>query len=627
MRKSLLILIITIFILTSAPAMAGGGKTDVSPVGNLDFTDKVVYFLDHTSDPDEGNWITMGCQETARSIQVPQPIKLTYTGPKYKEYGGASGTLNKEEGESYTITYPSTSRYCTHPIYLSTDDVTMSFYGESGLNGDVEIYLFKVDSDCVYGLFDAFQEGNIGDLDTLFHSNIEEGDYKKYNTALGDNGDLLDYSFGSLDAGEYSIVMLQENEDESLTVLSATAFVVTEYDLCVSSVTSIKKGNNLGISITGVPDETTCTYGAVLIKEQAYKANIEINSDGTRDGTSVIINDIDIIDEFDIDSSNYRSKLTKNELQTEIQTIIGEGNGAIAIGETDQKTLSLTTFDLPVGCYYLLVGAYNSENGLVGLAQKEIEIKSSGGSSSGGSGGGGGSPEPAKNVNKKELCQQFVSNGNRIKFEFTKGATSVGYVQFNAKKTAGKITTTVEELKEKSSLTPNEPEGEIYKHLNIWVGNGGFANSNNIENAIVGFRVSKEWTTENNINVDTIVLQHFSEDQWNSLNTNKVGEDDENIYLEAETTSFSPFAITASKNIVEIAQKTGETEDQSTLDAEQQDNSKTGTESETSSKENGNSGLKIASFFIGFLVIILTGVIIKKNIDKNNEEEEEDSEE
>ncbi|MDD3245415.1 MAG: TIGR04279 domain-containing protein [Methanosarcina sp.] len=627
MRKSLLILILTIFVLTSAPAMAGGGKTDVNSVGNLNFTDKVVYFLDHTSDPDEGNWITMGCPDEARSIQLPQPIELTYNGPKYKEYGGASGTLNKEEGESYTITYPSTSPYCTHPIYLPTDDVTISYYGKSDLNGDVEVYLLKVDSDCIYGIFDAFQAGNIGDLDNLFHSNIEEGDYKKYYATLGDNGDLLDYDLGPLDAGEYSVVMLQENDDGSLTVLSATAFVVTEYDLGVSSLSSIKKGNNLGISITGVPDETACTYGAVLIKKQAYKANIEINSDGTRDGTSVIINDIDIIDEFDINSSNYRSKLTKNELQTEIQTLIGAENGAIAIGETDQKTLSLTTFDLPVDSYYLLVGAYSPEKGLVGLSQKVIEIKSSGGSSSGGSGGGGGSPEPAKNVKIKELCQKFVSNGNRIRFEFTKEATPVGYVQFNAKKTAGKITTIVEELKEKSSLTPTEPEGEIYKHLNIWVGNGGFANSNNIENAIVGFRISKDWITENNINMDTITLQHFSGDQWNSLNTEKVGEDEEYLYLEAETPGFSPFAITASKNILEVGEKAGETEDQSTVDAEQQDNSETGVESETASKEKGNSGLKIVSFFIGFLVIILTGAIIKKNIDKNNEDEDEDSEE
>lgn len=628
MRKSLLIIILTIFILTSAPAMAGGGKTDVTPVGNLDFTDKVVYFLDHTSDPAEGNWITMGCQNEGRRIQLPQPIKLTYNGPKHKEYGGASGTLNKDEEESYTITYPSTASYTTHPVYLSDEDVTMSFHGESGLEGEnVEIYLFKVTSDCVYRLLDAFQAGDIENLNPLFQDSVE-GEYKKYSASLDTCGDLSDYDLGCLEAGQYCIVMVQQNDDRSMTVFSSTAFVVAEYELCVSSPSSIVKGDELDISITGVSDENACTYGAVLIKEQTYKANIEINSDGTRDGTAVIINDMDIIDEFDIDSSNYRSKLTKSELQTEIQTLIGEGNGAIAIGETGQKTLSLTAFDLPVGCYYLLVGAYSPEKGLVGLSQLEVEIKSKGSSNGGGSsggsggGGGGGSPEPAKNVKSKELSQQFVSNGNRIRFEFTKEATAIGYVEFNAKKTAGRITTTIEELKGKSSLTPTDPEGEVYKHLNIWVGSGGFANSNNIENAIVGFRVSKEWMTENHINMDTVILQHFSGEQWNSLETEKVGEDDEYLYFEAETPGFSPFAITASKNILEIGEKTGETEGQSTSDAGQQDNSGSVVGSESSSKENGKSGLKIASFFIGFLVIILTGVIIKKKIDQDDEDEE-----
>jgi len=635
LRKSLLILILTIFILTSAPAMAGGGKTDVNPVCNLNFTDKVVYFLDHTSDPAEGNWITMGCPNEGRRVQLPHPIKLTYNGPKYKEYGGASGALNKDEEESYTITYPSTASYTTHPVYLSDENVTMSFHGESGLEGEnVDIYLFKVTSDCVYGLLEAFQAGDIENLDTLFQDSVE-GEYTKYNTDLGDCGDLSDYDLGCLDTGQYCIVMVQQNDDRSMTVLSSTAFVVAEYELCVSSPSSIVKGDDLDVSITGAASENACTYGAVLIKEQAYKANIEINSDGTRDGTSVIINDMDIIDEFDIDSSNYRSKLTKSELQTEIQTLIGEGNGAIAIGEAGQDKLSLTAFDLPVGCYYLLVGAYSPEKGLVGLSQLEVEIKSKGNSNSGGSsggsggssggsgGGGGGSPEPAKNVKTKELCQQFVSNGNRIKFEFTKEATSVGYVEFNAKKTAGRITTTIEELKGKSSITSTEPEGEIYKHLNIWVGNGGFANSNNIENAIVGFRVSKEWITENHINMDTVILQHFSGNQWNSLKTEKVDEDDEYIYFEAETPGFSPFAITASKNILEIGEKPGD-ESPSTLDAEQQDNSEIVMESEIPSKEKGTFGL-IASFFVGFLVIILTGIIIKEKIAPKNEDE--DSEE
>jgi methanogen extracellular protein (TIGR04279 family)/PGF-pre-PGF domain-containing protein len=613
--------------------MAGGGKTDVNPICAINFTDRVVYALDHTSDPDEGNWITVGCPYEGRRVQIPQPIKLTYSGPKYKAYEGASGTLYKDEDESYTITYPSTSRYCSHPVYLPGENVNMSFYGESCLEGEVEIYLFKVSSDCAYGLFDAFKAGDIGNLDNLFHSNMEEGDYKKYSDVpLGNNGDLLDFEFGPLDAGEYCIVMIQENEDRSLTALSATAFVVTEYELCVDAPLSIVKGDELDISmeLKDAPEEIDYTYGAVLIREQAYKANIEINSDGTKNGTSVVVNELDIIDEFDITSSNYRSKLTRNELQTEIQTLIGEGKGAIAIGEAGHNDLSLTAFDLPVGCYYLLVGAYSPEKGLVGLSQMEVEIKSKGNSNGGGSSGGkkggssggaGGSPESAKNVNTKELCQQFVSNGNRIKFEFSKEATSVGYVAFNAKKTAGRITTIVEELKGKSSLTPAEPEGEVYKYLNIWVGNSGFANSNNIENAIVGFRVSKEWITDSHIDMDTITLQHFSGDQWDSLETEKVGEDDEYIYFEAETPGFSPFAIIASKNILEIGEKTGENGGQSTSGTGQQENSELVIETEMPSQEDRGSGSKIASFFIGFLVIILMGTIIKKKIDQNNEED------
>lgn len=625
MKKSLLILILVIFILTSAPAMAGGEKAHAKPIGNLSFTDRVVYFLDHTSSPAEGNWITMGYPDKGTRIKLPEPIKITYNGPKHEEYGGTSGTLNKEKNEEYTIKYPSTPSYTTFPVFLPDENVTMSFHGESGLTGNVDIYLFKITSQNVYGLLDSFNARDIGNISKVFEDTVN-GKYEKHSVTLDNFGDITDYDLGCLDAGQYCIVMVQENADKSLTVFSSTAFIIAEYELCISSPSSIVKGNNLDItmSLEGAPSNNY-TYGAVLIKEQAYKANIEINSNGTKVGTSVIVNEIDLIDEFDINSSNYRSKLTKNELQTEIQTLIGEGKGTIAIGESGQNKLSLTAFDLPVGNYYLLVGAYSPGKGLVGLSQEEIEIKSKGNkkmeeSSSGeSSGGAGGSPEPAKNVKTKELCQKYVSNGNRIKFELAKEATSIGYIEFDAKKTAGETTTIVEELKGRSSLTPADPEGIVYKHINIWVGNGGFANSENIENAIVGFKVSKEWINENHINMDTITLQHYSENQWNSLETEKVDEDDEYLYFKAETPGFSPFAITASKNILEIREKTGNN-GQSASETRKRDNSESLIQSEAPSKENSSSLSKIASFFVGFLIIILMGTFVMKKVDQDNED-------
>jgi hypothetical protein len=48
--------------------MAGSEKTDAKSIGNLNFTDRVVYFLDHTNDPAEGNWITMGFQNEKKGL-------------------------------------------------------------------------------------------------------------------------------------------------------------------------------------------------------------------------------------------------------------------------------------------------------------------------------------------------------------------------------------------------------------------------------------------------------------------------------------------------------------------------------------------------------------------------------
>ena len=137
-------------------------------------------------------------------------------------------------------------------------------------------------------------------------------------------------------------------------------------------------------------------------------------------------------------------------------------------------------------------------------------VASSGSSrSSGGSGGGGagGSPEPAKNVEVKELSQAFITSGNHAKFDFPRNATSVVYVSFDSKKTAGKTTTIAEMLKGKSTLVSGLPSGEVYKSLNIWVGNSGFATPKNIENAVVCFKVEKSWIQDKKI--DTVF--HHSE--------------------------------------------------------------------------------------------------------------------
>ena len=166
-------------------------------------------------------------------------------------------------------------------------------------------------------------------------------------------------------------------------------------------------------------------------------------------------------------------------------------------------------------------------------------------SSSGGSGGGsGGSPESQNNVEMKELSQTFIASGQSVKFEFPQKATPIVNISFDSKKTVGKTTTIVEMLKGKSALTLVIPSDEIYKYINIWIGNGGVITSDKIENAIICFKVEKSWVEDKKINKSSIILNRYNDARWNALQTILFSEDDKYLYLTAETPGFSPFAIT-----------------------------------------------------------------------------------
>jgi len=182
-----------------------------------------------------------------------------------------------------------------------------------------------------------------------------------------------------------------------------------------------------------------------------------------------------------------------------------------------------------------------------------------GSSGRGGSGGGSAFSEPATNVEVKEISQVFITSGRLVKFDFPKNATSVVYVSFDSKKRAEKTTTIVEMLKGKSTFVSELPSDEVYKSLNIWVGNNGFATPSNIENAVVCFKVEKSWIRDKEIDESSITLNRYSDNKWNPLPTNLSAKDDKYLYFTAETPGFSPFAITgkAKATRTEILPATG----------------------------------------------------------------------
>ena len=350
-------------------------------IASIDKGGESIIFADHSDSPTEGNWIHLS---GGKEIQLPQPLSFTYYGPDSLKKAGTTIELksesNKVKNTKLVFTYP----YSTHPFYTENQKVTMNFNGSSSFKKQkVDIYLVKaLDVSCAREVLrDAMDNKTM---------NVEEAlgnctSYTKVNATLDKNGDLVEpISFGCLKPGSYGIVMTLADKDkkknsekkEESKVLSATCFEVVNYELGTDAADALKEGDNLDVCmcLKDATAEKNVTYGAILINKEAYKADINLSTNGTMAGTDLFVNNVGIFSDLGVNSTNYKSKLSKSELSKEVQTFIGEGNGTISIGEKDQNTLSLTTFDLPSGDYLLFTGAYEKGKGLVGIDQKELAI-------------------------------------------------------------------------------------------------------------------------------------------------------------------------------------------------------------------------------------------------------------
>jgi len=244
-----------------------------------------------------------------------------------------------------------------------------------------------------------------------------------------------------------------------------------------------------------------------------------------------------------------------------------------------------------------------------------------GGHSNGGGGGGGGaggSPEPQTNVQVKELSQAQVTNGKPVVFDFTNNATCVVYVSFDAKKTAGKITTIAEQLKVKSTLTSVLDSGDVYKYFNLWVGNSGFASEKNIGNPVVCFKVEKTWLQDKKIDQSSITLNRYSDKKWSQLPVKCLKEDANYLYFTAETTGFSFFAIIGKAVEKEKVTETKPSTNTSKLDKNNTAETKTEkkTEKKTEQKaeqEAGKSKISSIPGFETFYVIVSLLITFSNN--------------
>ena len=165
-------------------------------------------------------------------------------------------------------------------------------------------------------------------------------------------------------------------------------------------------------------------------------------------------------------------------------------------------------------------------------------------------------------------------------------------------------------LKAKSTLTSDIPTGEVYKYLNIWVGNAGFATPTNIQNAVISFKVAKSWVQDTKIDKSSITLNRYSDKKWNQLPTSLSSEDDNYLYLTAQTPGFSPFAITGKTTEGTIQPSADKT--QSTVNT--QNNTSTGNTANTGQtpgqKESQSPSQKQSPGMPGFEAVFgITGLL------------------
>ncbi len=207
---------------------------------------------------------------------------------------------------------------------------------------------------------------------------------------------------------------------------------------------------------------------------------------------------------------------------------------------------------------YTLV-PYN-ENGLKGeavsISLTTTSSSNSGGGSSGGSsskkssssaggGGGAGSVEDFINVAMKDADNAYVRMNSNVTYEFTRSGNDIRSVSFYSLQNSGEITSTIEVLNNRSKLVDTDPEGLVYKYINIWVGMAGFATSDNIKDARVKFRVNNSWMEEVGVDPADVKLQRYNGTSWQMLPTYMESNTTGYVMFEAQTPGFSPFAITA----------------------------------------------------------------------------------
>ncbi|MDM7920190.1 MAG: NosD domain-containing protein, partial [Methanosarcina sp.] len=192
-----------------------------------------------------------------------------------------------------------------------------------------------------------------------------------------------------------------------------------------------------------------------------------------------------------------------------------------------------------------------------------------------------------------DSAQKRVAAGSQTTFSFNNPVSSLLGLSFTSQQYSGNVIVRIELLGDGNSGENSGLQGEVYQQMNILVGNERFESGNNINGASINFRVPRSWVQENNIDVSTITINRFHNDEWNALPTEMTYEDEEYYYFTAETPGFSRYAITGDKLSTEII-----------TPAEEEENETITGEEQTGDDEKNTPGFENALAVLGILASV-----------------------
>jgi S-layer protein (TIGR01567 family) len=359
------------------------------------------------------------------------------------------------------------------------------------------------------------------------------------------------------DPGRYNVTIIANDTTGNVNDSQKTSFIVAH--ICTNTTIITNAGNSTFINASGTNVTLELfTNGSVMGSINITRSIVNITNELEVPGPGIYIR-INASNNFSNDTYSNLSwaliKVNYTDMDVSNNYLVESSLRLYWYNESSGNWIKLET-NSPIWVYgsgvdtannYVWANVSHFSDYAVGgeLEQEDNNDDNGGGGSSGGSSDrGGSSGEDFYNIVLSETDRQSVFKNSDVSFIFGLEGNIVKHVNFTAQNSVGTVAAKVEILNNTSTMVNTPLLYEVYKNLNIWVGNYGWATEKNMADTTVSFTVEKSWVTDNNIDETTIALNRYSDDNWQKLMTRKIAEDANSLQFEAGTQGFSPFAVT-----------------------------------------------------------------------------------